>query len=377
LRITFLQHGFAATGGMRVVAQLGHQLQKRGHEVLVVGSRERTIPTRSRIKSLIRGGGWSPPNRFNPVFFDRLGVPYKVSQYQADIRDDDVPDADVVVATFWISAEWAARLSPSKGARAYFLQHYEATFEGAPADRVDATWRLPLHKITIARWLVDLARDRFGDRDVSIIPIAFDHSLFHAEPRGKQPTPTVGLIYYPNAPQKGCDVALRAIERVAQRFPNLKVKAFGHHPPGENGLPLPPYATFTENPPQDQIHTIYGGCDAWVCGSRSEGFIIPPLEAMACRTPVVSTRVSGPDTYIEDGVNSYLVDIDDEMALAERLEMLLRLPDPDWRRLSDAAHATAQTYTWERSVEAFEAGLNRAIERSQIPADQPGSLAPA
>ena len=30
---------------------------------------------------------------------------------------------------------------------------------------------------------------------------------------------------------------------------------------------------------------LYGGCDAWLFATRNEGFGLPILEAMACRTP--------------------------------------------------------------------------------------------
>ena len=56
------------------------------------------------------------------------------------------------MATWWETAEWVARYPASKGAKAYFIQHHEV-HEGLPADRVNATWRLPMHKIVIANWL--------------------------------------------------------------------------------------------------------------------------------------------------------------------------------------------------------------------------------
>ena len=74
---------------------------------------------------------------------------------------------------------------PEKGAKAFFIQHYEA-FEGLPKERVDAVWRLPFHKITISKWLVQLAADRFGDHDVSLVFNSVDTTQFHAPPRRRQ-----------------------------------------------------------------------------------------------------------------------------------------------------------------------------------------------
>ena len=65
---------------------------------------------------------------------------------------------------------------------------------------------------------------------------------------------------------------------------------------------LPPWVEFHCLPPQEKIRTFYASCDVWLCASSSEGFYLPTLEAMACRCPVVSTRVGGATDIIQDGV---------------------------------------------------------------------------
>jgi hypothetical protein len=60
-----------------------------------------------------------------------------------------VPDADIIIATWWETAEWVARLSARKGAKVYFIQHDER-FVHMPQDRVEKTWALPFYRITIA-----------------------------------------------------------------------------------------------------------------------------------------------------------------------------------------------------------------------------------
>ena len=116
--------------------------------------------------------------------------------------------------------------------------------------------------------------------------------------------------------------------------------SFGAHPVSAE-FPLPAWMEFHYRPPQDAIRRLYDQCDAWLCGSRREGFHLPPLEAMACRCPVVSTRVGGPMDLVEEGVNGFIVDLEDSAGLAERLLRVLSLDEADWRRMSDAALATA------------------------------------
>src|SRR5208282_5263036 len=47
--------------------------------------------------------------------------------------------------------------------------------------------------------------------------------------------------------------------------------------------------------------------------SRSEGFNLPAMEAMACRTPVVSTRTGWPAEAVKTGINGVLVDVEDQV----------------------------------------------------------------
>jgi glycosyltransferase involved in cell wall biosynthesis len=360
MKITFVLPFAGLAGGIRVAAIYADRLKKRGHEVFVVSLPVDPVSPLDQLKSLIKGKGWLSNQEAS--HFDNVDVPHQVLERWRPITDADVPDADVVVATWWETAEWVAKMSDAKGAKAYFIQHHEI-FEGMPKERVEATWSLPMHKITISQWLIDLARERYGDSNVSFVPNSVDTEQFNAPPRGKQQIPTVGMLYVPVG-WKGCDVSLKAFSLAAQKIPNLRLVAFGVFDPSAD-LPLPAGTEYTKRPPQNAIKDIYAKCDVWLCGSWSEGFHLPPLEAMACRCPVVSTRVGGPVDIIKEGVNGYLVPLGDSTALANQLVHVLTLPEAEWQVLSDAAYATATQYTWDDATELFEAALHTAIERKQ------------
>ncbi len=360
MKITFVTPPPNLSGGIRVIAIYAERLRRRGHEVLVVHPPHQRHSLLQGVKALARGRGW-PSQPSARSHFDGTGVPQKVLDRYRPLTDADVPDSDVIVATWWETAEWVAGLSASKGAKAYFLQHHE-TFEYLPKERVAATWRLPMHKITISRWLVELAASEYGDRDVSFVPNSVDTELFFAPPRGKQPVPTVGLLYS-RAYWKGCTVSLRAFALAAARLPRLRLVSFGSHLPSAE-LPLPPQTQFVHKPPQPTIKDLYAQCDVWLCGSWSEGFHLPPLEAMACRCPVISTAVGGPLDVVEDGHNGYVVPLGDSAALAERLVEVLSLSEVRWQAMSDAAYETAVRYTWDDATDRFEAALQTASDRT-------------
>lgn len=64
--------------------------------------------------------------------------------------------------------------------------------------------------------------------------------------------------------------------------------------------------------------------DVFTLPSRWEGLAFVLLEAMACRKPVVATRVTGNIDVVVDGVTGFLVPVGMPQALAEKIVLLLQ-----------------------------------------------------
>ena len=362
MKITFvLGSGFNLSGGDRVIATYAQKLYERGHDVLVVARPYIAAKWRDQLRSVLKGKGWIRTPKNPPSHFDNLTVPRRVLDRFRPVREQDVPDADVVIATWWETAHWVNELSPAKGAKAYFVQHHEV-FEYLPREKAAATYLLPLHKIAVAQWLVDVMRTEYNDHRVSLVLNSVDTKQFYAPPRRKQPVPTFGLVYSPLA-WKGCDISLKAFALAAQKHPEIRLVAFGSsHPTPE--LPLPPNTKFVFRPSQDQLKDIYSQCDAWLFGSRSEGFGLPLLEAMACRTPVIGTPVGAAPELLADE-SGLLVKFEDPEDMAKAIEQVVRLSEAEWQQLSNNAYSKATEYTWDDATTLFEAALQTAIERQK------------
>lgn len=76
----------------------------------------------------------------------------------------------------------------------------------------------------------------------------------------------------------------------------------------------------------DELIALYQNAAVYVLSSDEEGLGIVLLEAMACATPVISTRCGGPDSVVSDQVG-FLIPIGDAPALAERLLWMLQNPE--------------------------------------------------
>ena len=361
MRITFLLPYAGLAGGVRVVAIYAQRLMQRGHDVNIVstlrripGRKNRAIQGARRFVQRLTGG--TEPSHLNDI-----DVPARTLNHTGPITDRDVPDGDVVVATWWETAEWLANLSPRKGAKAYFVQHYEV-HEGQPVTRVKATWALPMRKIAVAQWLADIAAKDYGDPDVPVVPNAVDLELFRGERRGKQSAPTVGVMYSTRH-YKGCDVCLRAFEKASRKLSGLRLRSFGAEPVSES-LPLPASAEYDYAPTQERLRAIYGSCDAWLFGSRTEGFGLPLLEAMACRTPVIATPAGAARELLAGG-GGCLVKSEDPDHMADAIQRVLSLPDHQWREMSDRARTTVCDYTWDDATDRFEAALRQIVSCSE------------
>jgi glycosyltransferase involved in cell wall biosynthesis len=108
---------------------------------------------------------------------------------------------------------------------------------------------------------------------------------------------------------------------------------------------------------------ILSTLDLLAVTSHQEGLHIAALEAMACGCPVVSTRCGGPEEFVVDGVNGFLVSSPEE--LGERALAIRRERDRR-HRLGEAARlAVVDRYGWDRVRAIFSSlGLEElAAER--------------
>jgi glycosyltransferase involved in cell wall biosynthesis len=353
MKINFILPTVDQSGGNRVVAIHALLLQQKGHEVTVISVPPKNPTWLQKFYSILIGKKWISNHRPNPSYFDKIPVNHIIIDKNRSITSNDVPDADVTIATWWETAEWVNNFPLSKGTHFYFIQHYEV-FDYLPQARVKATWRLPFKKIVVAPWLEEIARKKYGDNDVKIVPNAVDPALFNANLRNKQVTPTIGMLYAPIY-WKGTDIAIKAIHIARQKIPELKIIAFGSHNQSPD-CKLPEGTLYFYMPKQEKIKEIYSQCDAWLFPSRSEGFGLPILEAMACRTPVIGVP-TGAAPELLSANTGVLVEPENPKAMAQAIIDVCELSEGEWQQLSKRAYQRATSYQWTDASLIFEKAL--------------------
>lgn len=372
MKITFAIPYDGLSGGIRVVSIYAERLQQRGHSVTVVAAPQPRPSLKQRIRASIRLSPQTPASSSaRQSYFDKLDIRFHLLDKYRPLRDSDLPDADVIIATWWETAEWIAPLSPAKGTKVHFIQGYEM-FDYLPQERVAATYRLPYAKIAISQWLYSLMQKNFESDNIFLVPNGVDLDQFQSPPRSKPAIPTVGLVYS-TTPCKGCDISLEAFNLARAEIPDLRLIAFGMEPPTAS-LPLPQGTEYFLLPQQNTLSALYARCDAWLVGSREEGFGLPTLEAMACGTPVVATPSGAAPELLEQGGGILLKDFRPE-SMAQAIQDICTFNAAQWQQISAQASQKARQSSWEDATCTFEAALKAAIARSSQ--DSPAPMNPS
>lgn len=153
-------------------------------------------------------------------------------------------------------------------------------------------------------------------------------------------------------PRKGVHFLLDAFAQVRVEFPNAQLWIIGKPENGEytrslkmqvERLALNERVVFRGHLPQAELARYMARAQALVLPSVSEGLGRVVVEAMACGTLVIGSRVGGIPEMIEDGVTGFLVPPGDVGALSDRIRWVLTHPD-EARQIEQRAREFAQRF---------------------------------
>ncbi|TGL27408.1 glycosyltransferase family 4 protein, partial [Leptospira bourretii] len=111
--------------------------------------------------------------------------------------------------------------------------------------------------------------------------------------------------------------------------------------------------------PDNELAFIYSGGLFFVYMSLYEGFGLPPLEAMQCGLPVISSNSSSlPEVIGKAGI---LLDPNDKEGLKEKMESLIS--DSNYRKfLSTLSLEQSSQFTWEKTAKVVKDIYSQIVE---------------
>lgn len=160
-------------------------------------------------------------------------------------------------------------------------------------------------------------------------------------------------------PAKAYDVLIKALPAVLEQFSNFHVAVAGH---AKGPLQQELEDLAVSLGVREHIHFL-GFCsdsaghlasiDYFLLPSRSEGFPVSLIEALAANLPIVATRCVGTEEILEHGVNGWLIEPENVDALSEALIKLLSKDPamPDWSQQIQAA----ERFSMDNMLDDYEA----------------------
>ncbi len=128
---------------------------------------------------------------------------------------------------------------------------------------------------------------------------------------------------------------------------------------GVEPLAAPTRAIVWRDAPKEELPLLYGAASVFCFPSRYEGFGLPPLESLACGTPVAAARAASIPEVLGDAATYF--DPDDVEGCANAIRRLLALLSSERETLRVAGMEHARHFSWEKTARRTLAAYRAAL----------------
>ena len=368
MKINYTMMGAGKTGGAIVLYNIINKLVERGHQVTVTLARA----PKSRTDWLSPEVKIITPQKLGTrlSYLTFVGVNellrritkedfYFNIYHPLDILEKIMPECDINVATFCLTAFPVSR--SGRGVPFYHMQHFEVLLFSDKHQKALAreTYCLPLNKIANSVWLRDKMREEFGEADIPIVNPAINLDIFR--PRKSKETKKRIVCYGSHVVWKGFEDAVEAMKIVFKKRKDVEWLVFGLSPSKKHNSEAP--YTFIQGIFNEKLAELYSSADVVFCPSWYESFPLPPIEAMACGAPVVTTRY-GTEDYCFHEDNCLVVPPKEPKLMAEAILRLLEDRNLA-NRLRENGLKTAKEFTWDKTVDKVEKLFKEVLKRKK------------
>lgn len=348
MKVTFVIPGRNRSGGVRMAVEFAGKLAARGYGARVAYRASENGAMASLKKALgrvVRSG------RVRSRGTDWIEECTTETVAYTDLSTLAFDSGEVVVALGSWTVDEVRRLNaPVHKVR------YCVGFSWHLPEMMASAWSGPMATIASSSMLVPQLESTVEGKVLGIVPAGIHPEEYFVEPGAESAARDgIGLIFT-NNPKKDPETAARVVEAIGDRWPSLPLYIFGE---GRRD-PRLPKSSYTRLPPIEEARGLYNRSKIWLLTSRSEGFGIPIVEAMACGCAVVSTNHDTAPGLIRDGENGLLVPIGDVDAFIRAIADLLE-NDEKREALVREGRETAKNFTWDRATDELEAVLERIV----------------
>lgn len=350
MKINLILPGAGNCGGVRVAFEYMNALTEYGHDVVCyvpacgsyVGWKKILFP-----KAIIRlicshdlQGRWFE-KRFD------LKFPFIISNFT-------VRDADVTIATSWLTSYWVNRLSPQKGKKVYFIQGFETWGSPQLNIKVLKSYRLAFDEHTsVSTALHDRLFNEAGCKSKVVCNGVEDCFLTPVEKEiPSESIITIGIPYRSSRGDdiKNCTLGISVLYQIKKKYPHVKLVAFGFKKPSEWDEQI----IFVENPSREVLVKLYAHINIFYVPSIYEGWGLPAMEAMAQKCCVIAGDSGVIKEIGRDKINCII--LEDPRNKNEAINKLSELVcNPNLvSEIGEAARTSVSNMSTTKSAKRFE-----------------------
>lgn len=354
MRINWILPEASQCGGIRVALQYANALTDFGHDVICYvpksgqhfGWKKIFFPKEiflMKRNSELRGEWFD--NKFH-------------FEYPIWINNKSIRDADVTIATSWITSYWVNELSELKGKKVYFIQGFETWGDKKYNDNVLKSYEFPFdERITVSTALHDRLLQKTG-ADSKIVCNGVEDCFLQETEKGKD-TITIGMPYREMRGNdiKNCKLGIKVLLKIKEKYPTVKLAAFGFKKPNQWNEQI----EFCENPTRKELVRFYSKTNIFYVPSLYEGWGLPSMEAMAQSNTVLASCSGIIQEIGVDGENTIILRNPlDEKEAFDKIAYLLQNME-ETRKIGENARLAVSQMTESRSAHKFESILNEMI----------------
>ena len=367
MKINFTIFSTKLTGGTRVVMEIINGLAKRGHEInLLTFGKPEDLSWIDLRANVIYANRSFVEKVFGFLFRKAFGFQCFPEEETRQILKL-MPDCDINVATISYSAYAVSR--SKKGIPFHYYMHYEPLVREEEYKKriIEESYFLPTKKIVNSSWLADMIKKNTEQDIAGLVFPAINHNIFYPRKRkkkeiSKKKIKIVSLAKYKR--WKGLPEGLKAIEIVRNKGYEIEFLTFGSVFSKDMLSRDVKNIEFTFVGPKvdDSLAEFYSEADILISSSYFESFPLPPIEAMACGTPVVTT-IYGTEDYAFDHKNALVVEPKKPKQMADAIIELIENKNL-YNKIREEGIKTAKKFTWDNATKQIENIFKEAIKNA-------------
>ncbi|EOD42263.1 hypothetical protein Nst1_523 [Candidatus Nanobsidianus stetteri] len=383
MKILFALISTGLTGGFRYIFEVANGLKERGHDVKIVAltgdhswfkNLKVDVIYKPLNLNMFRSAVYSLYKFYSHITLQNVrrtpyGVFRAISSKLLGVRPDSIIeladlikdfDADVTIATYYLTA-FSVWFSQNKNPF-YLVQDPPELVEinegKVGLNMFKLSLKLPFSFVAVSSYVKQLILDNNSTARVTIANPGVNLEIFRPKSEPKESNKKKVMVILRGYEYKGDKISLEVLKIVNKKIPIHAIivgsKDLVKKYSKTIGLNFS-YTVFS-NIDDEKLSRLYSSSDAFLYTSYAETFGLPPLEAMACGTPVVMTDYKGSRDYAVNDFNALISQPGDVKSLVDNLLKVLQ-DDKLRDRLIENGLETAKKFTWEKTVDNFEKAL--------------------